>query len=239
MLDHRTNDFTAESLRRREIGPPKPPIPSGEEEHIIPCDTAKLLGPITDPERHLPWISPTTARLTGAHQSLARRPKPHRINVVRREASDELNGVFLTGNRRTEFHGDGSGGPLAAQSPRRSSDRRIHAPESSLSPIGRSGRTSTYKLLLRLLLYRQSGVWVGGGPDPFLLGFMAAQRNHFGRSQRGELWGRILYLGLEPTTPAIPPCIRLWISERRGDLRGAPAGDKPAELSWSSRGRWA
>jgi hypothetical protein len=100
-------------------------------------------------------------------------------------------------------------------------------------------RANPNKLLLRLLLYRQSGVWVGGGPDPFLLGFMAAQRNHFGRSKKGELWGQILYLGLEPTTPAILPCIRLWISERRGDLRGAPAGDEPAELSWSSRGRWA
>ena len=77
--------ITAASLRRREISPPKVLIRSGEKEQIIPCDIAKLLGPISDPERHLPWISPTAARL-------ARRPKSHRINAMHREASDELGG---------------------------------------------------------------------------------------------------------------------------------------------------
>jgi hypothetical protein len=77
--------ITAASLRRREISPPKALIRSGEKEQIIPCDIAKLLGPISDPERHLPWISPTAARL-------ARRPKSHRINAMHREASDELGG---------------------------------------------------------------------------------------------------------------------------------------------------
>jgi hypothetical protein len=35
---------------------------------------------------------PTAARLAGAHQSLARHTKSHRINGMRREASDELSG---------------------------------------------------------------------------------------------------------------------------------------------------
>ena len=68
-----------------DFNPPKALIRSGEKEQIIPCDIAKLLGLISDPERHLPWISPTAARL-------ARRPKSHRINAMHREASDELGG---------------------------------------------------------------------------------------------------------------------------------------------------
>jgi hypothetical protein len=109
--------ITAASLRRREISPPKALIRSGEKEQIIPCDIAKLLGPISDPERHLPWISPTAARLAGAHPNLTESMlciEKHQTNSV---------GVFLTGNRRVDLHGDGSGGPVAAQSPRRNSDR--------------------------------------------------------------------------------------------------------------------
>jgi hypothetical protein len=174
--------ITAASLRRREISPPKALIRSGEKEKIIPCDIAKLLGPISDPERHLPWISPTATRLAGAHQSLAMRPKSHRINAMHREASDELRGVFLTGNRRADLHGDGSGGPVAAQSPRRNSDRRIPCARKFFVSNWQVRANPHVQVTTTALTKSLIGGVGGGGLDPFLLALMAAQRNHFGRS---------------------------------------------------------